>query len=343
MTVTIPATGAHNFIQEWVPPVEPPHDEGTDAPNPLLARILNRTQLSNLPTPEPLIADTIDKGTVAGLFGYWGTGKSFLALDWAACMSTGKPWQGRDVTQSRVLYIAAEGAYGLDARLQAWEYAWGHKIDPNYLDVLPTAVNLTKAGPVSQLCQLITSEGYDVIFVDTLARSIVGADENSAKDMGIVVDSLYKLRDATDHGTIIPLHHTGKDKLTVRGSSALESGLDTVYVTEGDGYHVKVTRTKRKDGPVQDTHNLQIKSIEHTGSAIISSGDVRGHEFDNRADQLMSVFMSAFSVTGASKADLRNAANFPPASYSRALNKLVEDGRLNNIGTDKVPFYKAAA
>lgn len=345
MSVAIP--GAPTFDDDWQPPDEPPplDDDEHHGPNVLTARLLHRGQLADLPTPAPLIADTIDIGTVAGLFGYWGSGKSFLGIDWACCIATGKPWQGRDVQQRKVLIVAAEGAYGLHARLTAWEAAWRHTIDPNTLHVLPLAVNLTKAPQVATLCDLIDEQRYGLVVIDTLARSIVGADENSAKDMGIVVDNLYKLRDAGTDTTIVPIHHTGKDKQTVRGSSALESGLDTIYLTEGDGLHIKLTRTKRKDGPVDDTMNLRIESIPTTTSAIIryQGEDVRGHFDGSKSTQLMSTFVQHFHTTGASKAELRTVANMPPATFHRALSALVDEGRLTKHGTDQRPFYKQPA
>ena len=69
---------------------------------------------------------------------------------------------------------------------------------------------------------------------------MVGADENSARDCGLVVDALTRLRKATPdgRGCVLGVHHTGKDAKTFRGSSAFEAGAgaDTVYsTTEGGG------------------------------------------------------------------------------------------------------------
>ena len=48
-------------------------------------------------SPDWLIQGVIEKGTLAAVIGESGSGKSFLALDLAACVQTGKPWHGRDV------------------------------------------------------------------------------------------------------------------------------------------------------------------------------------------------------------------------------------------------------
>ena len=116
----------------------------TDPVTPVLAdQVLARSALHNLPDPEPLIGNVLDRGTFALLYGGWGVGKSFIAQDWGASVATNRPWQGRPVSQSNVLYIAAEGAFGLKGRMQAWETGWHTKIEDGALDVLPKAVNLT--------------------------------------------------------------------------------------------------------------------------------------------------------------------------------------------------------
>jgi len=98
---------------------EPPsNDEPPQHPK-FAALLLNRTALKALPDPEPLVDGVLDQGTVALLYGKWGSGKSFIALDWAASVATGRAWQGRSTEQRRVLYVAAEGAFGFKGRVDA--------------------------------------------------------------------------------------------------------------------------------------------------------------------------------------------------------------------------------
>ncbi|RFU23030.1 AAA family ATPase [Geodermatophilus marinus] len=283
---------------------------------PMRDRLLTRSSLAELPEPEPLIADTIDRRTVALVAGHFGSLKSFVAQDWAACVATGRPWMGRPVQQGSALYVAAEGAHGLHPRFTAWEHGWQRRIPDDALTVLPEPVNLSDSAAVAELCELVA--GRALVVVDTLARCLVGADENSAKDMGIAVDALYRLRDATGDGTVVVLHHTGKDRATVRGSSALEAGVDTVYQTEGDARCMRLSRTKRKDGPRED--QLQVRLNPVLSSGVIVSAI--GADMNSNARTLMSAFMSAFGTTGATKADLRNVVDMPPASFHRSLTRV---------------------
>lgn len=332
-----------------IPLPDEPDDDGQRNPadiEPALGKlILTRSDLSNLPDPEPLIAGVLDQGTVALLYGKWGTGKSFIAQDWGFSIATGRRWQNRACEHARVLYVAAEGAFGMRGRNTAWEMAWGLTVPDDAFHILPQPVNLTRAVDVANLMALVSWNGYDFVELDTLSRCMVGADENSAKDCGEVVDVLHRLREHTPggRGVVLGIHHAGKDGKTFRGSSVFEAGADTVYSVahdEDDGAIV-LEREKRKDGPLNDLHRLRLDPIEGTGSCAISVHRSGGQT--ERADKLLSIFVHHFADTGASKSELRAIAEMPPATFHRALSDLVKNGDLINIGTDKRPFYKEAA
>lgn len=328
-------------------PLEPPSDAHTASatePPALTRLILSRSALTSLPDPEPLIDNVLDHGTVGLLYGMWGSGKSFIAQDWAASTATGRPWQNRPTDQSRALYIAAEGAFGLKARLAAWEVGWQTAIPDETLDILPRPVNLTNYAQTNELAALIDWNGYGLVVIDTLARCMVGADENSAKDCGQVVDALTRLRERTPggRGVIVAVHHSGKDGKTFRGSSAFEAGADTVYsvTRDGDDGSITLNREKRKDGPQHDTHTLKLDPIPGSGSCAISvSPTVRHH---HRADALLAHFQSHFAATGATATALGDTCGLARATFYRALSDLVKRGDLINTGTDARPFYKLA-
>lgn len=309
----------------------------------MLSGVLSRAQLAHLPPVEPLIEDTLDRRTLSVLAGYWGTGKSFLGLDWACSVATGRAWMDRPIDgRNRVLLIVGEGSHGIHSRITAWETEYATPVEDLY--VLPRAVNLMNAADVALVCAFVEDNGISLVVVDTLSRCMAGADENSAKDMSMAVRNLDRIKNArTDGGgvCVLAVHHTGKDRTTIRGSSVLEAAADTVYQVEGDGKLMKVSRTKRKDGPREDELTLSIRWVQGTDSAVIRNLSAGGSAPTSQ-DQLLAAFTSAFESTGASKAELRNVVEMPPATFYRALSALVRDGKLVNSGTDKRPFYKAA-
>jgi hypothetical protein len=260
-------------------------------------------------------------------------------LDWAASVATGRPWQGRATESGNVLYVAAEGAHGLDQRLRAWETAWRRTIDPATFHVLPVPVQLGNERQVRELRAITRDLRPTLLAIDTVARCAVGLDENSAKDMGQVVDVLYRLRDETADGTVGAVHHTGKDRSTVRGSSAIEAGVDTVYQIEGDPSLLKLSRTKRKDGPTIDEHQLRLEAIPGTGSVVISA--TQGSDSPPSAETLLSRYDSHFGgLGGATSAALKAASGLSDPTYYRALNHLVTQGILVNTGTKSRPVYQ---
>jgi hypothetical protein len=176
---------------------------------------------------------------------------------------------------------------------------------------------------------------------------MVGADENSAKDGGTVVDAMTRLLASTPggRGVVLGVHHAGKDGRTLRGSSALESGVDTVYHTSRDEGWISLTREKRKDGPENDHHVLELDPIEGTKSCVIktSHGSSQGGETCDRTATLRLIMSHHFSLTGATSTQLRQVAvddgPMTRTTYYRALNDLLESGWLTNTGSGKRPYY----
>jgi hypothetical protein len=314
-------------------------------------QLLTRSDLRNLPDPEPLIDNVLDQGTTALLYGKWGTVKTFIALDWAASVATGHSWQGRKTTQRRVLYVVGEGAFGFKGRVDAWELGWHQEINDEVIRILPIPVNLTSPTEVGNLRALVDWGGYHFVILDTLARCMVGADENSAKDCGVVVDSMTKILASTPggRGVVLGVHHAGKDAKTFRGSSAFEGGADTVYFTARDENVYSLTREKRKDGPENDHHLFELDEVEGTNSAVLkashgqSQGGETGGETNERTANLSSIMSQHFGLTGATPTQLYKVAvdegQMTKSSYYRALSDLLKSEWLINTGTNKRPFY----
>lgn len=307
--------------------------EPTEPARTLASYVLRFDQLGTLPTPMPLIHDTIDLGTVVLLAGYWGTCKSFLAQDWSACVATGKQWQARTVEKRKILYLAGEGAFGLYDRFTSWQTRWQTTVDPSMFDVLPVAPNLGRLAAVAELCELVSAGGYGFVVIDTLAKCMVGLDENSAQDMGRIVEALYRIRTATmdSKGTVLAVHHTGKDKMTTRGSSALEGGVDCVYKTEGNPEEIKLTREKRKDGPTHDELKLCLSPVEYTNSAVLERLS-EGAASTDRATKLLFTYHQYYRGTGCTRSQLLSVSDMSERTFQRALNDLILAGDLIKRG-----------
>lgn len=178
--------------------------------------------LRNMPPVEWLVDGLLTKHGFSVLYGEPGAGKSFLAIDMALSVAYGKAWHDNAVQRGAVLYIAGEGVGGLGKRIKAWQAH--HKLTadvPFY--VLPTAVRFREPDDVERLLRTIDhlDTKFSAVFVDTVARALLGGDENSATDMGMFVDACEIVKRHCECA-VVAIHHSGKDAARgMRGSTAL--------------------------------------------------------------------------------------------------------------------------
>lgn len=203
--------------------------------------------------PEWLIRGLLERDALALVFGDPGCGKSFLAVDWACSVATGRDYAGHKVNHGPVLYIAGEGRNGLARRLHAWTIRTGESLEdaPLYLSSGPTALCDADSAHEMQaaVADFAEAEGSPaLVVVDTLARNFGPGDENSTSDMSAAIQALDAIR--AIHGcTVLLLHHTGHaDKTRARGAMALKGALDAEYRLErGDDGVTRLDATKMKD------------------------------------------------------------------------------------------------
>lgn len=206
-----------------------------------------------------LIEDYIETDSILDIFGDPGTGKSFIAIDIACCVATGRSWHGHEVKKSggAVFYIAGEGHSGFARRFKAWEMGTGQSIAGAPIYKSEHAALLYNAAEAERVrdavMQLALQSGTKpvLVIIDTLARNM-GADENSARDMSIFISHLDIYLRQPWGCTVLVVHHSGAmDKLRSRGSTALPGAVDADYKVELDSAanHVRMTCIKQKDAP----------------------------------------------------------------------------------------------
>lgn len=173
--------------------------------------------------------------------------KTFLVLDLAASVAAGIPWHGREVQQGTVVYVSAEGRAGMGKRIKAWRKARGIAALPR-LFVLPEPVRMLDAKDVDELCaaMLSLSEYPRLIVLDTLARCMVGGDENKQKDANEFIDACARLQRQTG-AVILLIHHVNREKGEARGSSVFPGNVDAHFHLSREQDTVTLTCKKQKD------------------------------------------------------------------------------------------------
>ena len=197
-----------------------------------------------------IVKQFLPQASLGVLFGESGSGKSFLAYDLSAAVSRGIEWNGRKVTQGRVLYIVAEGVAGFVNRIKAYCHQQAIGPDDINVDVISDVTpNLLDKDQVSRLIKAISAqEPYSLIVVDTFAQVTPGANENSGEDMGKALAECRRIHRASG-AMVLLVHHSGKDASKgARGWSGLRAAADVeLEVLRSDEVR-SVSVTKLKDG-----------------------------------------------------------------------------------------------
>jgi AAA domain len=239
---------------------------GTEQPSVdsrLRDRFIHGAEVLHLPEPGWVIHGVMPTGALVLPYGPPKSGKSFVALDQALCIATGNPWAGHQTEPGTVVYVAAEGIGGLARRVLSW--LTHHEVDdPGPIHWLKGAVNLTNRLEVESFTRICAELQPVAVYLDTLARCSLGADENSAKDMGTVVAALDQIRDITG-AAVAPVHHAGKDSTKgARGSSALLGAADAVYEITGSDGVVTMRCTAMKDAEAPPSLTFKMRTIEQS-------------------------------------------------------------------------------
>lgn len=205
-----------------------------DAVEALLAEMLSLKEVASRPPKKALVRGLLHLDSEAWLIGEPGSRKSFVALDLAMAVARGAMWQGMQTVQSEVVIIAAEGAGGLGNRIRAWEKRYGTL--PDSVHILPRPVQAIDQAAWGVLVEACRRVRPGLVIGDTQARLTVGLEENSAKEMGIYIHAIGRVREATG-ACVLSVHHTGRDGGNARGSSAIDGAQDT---------ELKVTASKSR-------------------------------------------------------------------------------------------------
>lgn len=228
----------------------------------LLQSIMQAADMKPSIDRDYLVKGWLDRGGTSILYGQSNTGKTFLALDIAHAVSKGLSWAGRRVRQGRVLYIAAEGGGGFANRVAALE-------DPEFF-VLTSPLVLTGRDTqapfmVEVMAHLeeVGGAAFDFVVIDTLARVMGGADENTAPDIADLLRNVTSIQRATGAHILI-VHHSGKDTAKgARGHSSLRAAVDTeIELTRDETGLISAHLTKQRDGPTGYRFDYVLRQVE---------------------------------------------------------------------------------
>jgi hypothetical protein len=202
---------------------------------------------------------------------------------------------------------------------------------------LPVPVQMLGNVDVAAFGQLLVDLQPTLLILDTQARVTVGAEENSSRDMGQFVDALDELRSHSG-ACILVVHHEPRNGENLRGSTALEGAATTIIRVSKDGNVVELTNPKQKDTLAQPPLLLALAPI--AGSAVLSHEAVGIGSFTTESEHhVLTVLRDSFGNRGATKTELREAANQAKSTWYRSINALVSKGLVRESQEGRSTIY----
>ena len=221
-------------------------------------RLFSCTEILEETAPRSRVKNLLPEVGLGIIYGPTKSGKSFVGLDLALCLATGQRFFSQLVRPCKVIYAFLEGWGGLRTRLMAWSNHNEESL-PENLSFLKGPLDLRKPEHVDKLIETAPTNG--VLIIDTLARAMPGVDENSGRDMSIIIDALDRIQQAMN-GLVLVLAHTGKDERAgLRGHTSLMAAADVAWLfsRQGDARFFRVD--KSKDGPDGACFGFSLESV----------------------------------------------------------------------------------
>jgi hypothetical protein len=330
-------------------------DEG-EPPRPtrrrLSDRLLSLADLRNLPPVEPLIDGLLYRDTLAQLSGPPGCYKSFATIAMSCALAAGVPFGDFAVPKAgKVVYVAAEGASGLESRILAWCDVWG--VGPAALQdrlfILPSAIQLGEQRAVSEAVDVVREIQADLLVLDTRARCTLGLEENSATAQGTAIDAADQIRAAAGC-TVLGVHHSSRTGSAGRGSNAWDGAVWSDLRMEGGGLEATIHCEKHKDVAAGCDHRFSLvrhivsaelmpRTLEPERSTLVMSSRSAG--LDNLSAKSHRVVLDIIwtlappeGFTGPQLVALADEQGVKRASVYTALKWLANEGYIKNIGTE---------
>jgi len=204
--------------------------------------------IDNATAPKWVIKGVCEEDSLIGMFGPPKSGKSFISIDMACCVATGRDWHENKTNQGLVLYLCAEGFRGVSRRFLAWEKVNDTKLKDSKLHYSERGVQVLDDLDIEMMKnEAVTiadtyKENPKLVIIDTLSRSFGPGSENSTEDMNRFIGNIDHYIREPFRCAVILVHHTGHGHLSRgRGSSVLPAAIDGEYKVE------KIDNDKEKE------------------------------------------------------------------------------------------------
>lgn len=237
----------------------------------------SEAEAADLAPPVWNLATVLMAGTSALVWAATSSLKSFLIFDMAAHVSLGWDWCGQKTRKGLVFYAvgAGEGRIEIETKRRA---AWKEAHDGAALPGLyvMNAPRLAMEGEVEAFIAAIkhraARQHVGMIVIDTVAKSMVGLNENSAQDVSRLAAMTAAILETFPEATVICVHHALKDGENFRGSTALVADFDSVMRVkrlEPKGMLIELHVEQHRDAAEPEPYTFEARLQPMAGSLAL--------------------------------------------------------------------------
>jgi RecA-family ATPase len=177
------------------------------------------------PAPIEIVESIAWEGALTVLAAESGTGKTFVQLSLAACVSDAVPWLGRETQQGSVVYVSYEGdALGL--RLRALHDGAGHRLEHVYIvraHAPLSPIVMRDAGEQASRGELALRSALEtlgreladagrppvrLVMIDTVRASLAGS-EDASDSVSAYLRAVRRVTVAAPEASLVLAHHAG--------------------------------------------------------------------------------------------------------------------------------------
>lgn len=250
------------------------------------AGIRKRTSFNDPDEPHRcIIGDMLfPEDSMGELFGQRQNFKSFFAMQAALCVSHGLKFNGMDVIEGNVVYVAFEGFKGLKKRFKAMAKHLGVKLDDSKLRIINAEdqkIDLKNEDDVKRLAAELESFGHSqILFIDTLRAAGV---ENMTSGAGWVEvrDNIRTLLRGNVASNVTWLAHANKSNNESGDKGRLDDADFAYKITrKKNTMAVKLESVKSKDFKPFKPIMLRFQETSN-GNGLVLSDDAAKND-DNK-------------------------------------------------------------
>lgn len=291
-------------------------------------RVIHARDLKNLPPLRWIIQGEIPESSLCVIFGESGAGKSFVSIDYAL----------RVAQSRRVVYIPTEGELGYRKRVEAW--CKHNRLPEGDLHFIIGAINLYDKRAFQPLMETVNDLKPALVVIDTLAAASAGADENSSRDMGLILRSCRDIILGSD-ATVMLIHHVGKAGASERGSSALRGNADVMIRVSPADDVVLIECSKTKDEAAFEPRfvNLLPVALSDNEQSLVVTPAAKVIQSDSLTPnqrKILEIMVLEANRDGITLRDIAETTSISIGSVQRALSNMMRNGYIEKHGNYKV-------